>query len=121
MSYFCFEEGAFLYLPGRELLILDLRGRNRARRHNCGKRHSLCLSCAFLGGMISSELAERLQDHDFTLPTPLTRQQARLWKPPTLSGDTAPPGSVNVSTPLAINPRFGSASRRARECKESSR
>ncbi|SRR6266851_3780306 len=101
MSYFCFIEGAFLSLPGRELLILDQRARKRARQHNCGERHSLCLSCAIQGGMISSELAERLQHPDFTLPAPLTREQARLWTSPALSVDTAPPDSLNVSPPPA--------------------
>ncbi len=102
MSRLCFKEGTFLYLPGRELLILDQRARKRARQHNCGERHSLCLLCALLGGMISIELAERLQDADFTLPAPLTGEQARLWAPPTLSVDTAPrPGPPNISLPLA--------------------
>src|SRR5713226_6544155 len=92
MSKLCFKEGAFLYLPGRELLILDQRARKRARQHNCGERHSLCLLCALLGGVISIELGERLQDPDFTLPPPL-------------SVDTTSADSFNVSAPSANQSR----------------
>jgi|HubBroStandDraft_4_1064222.scaffolds.fasta_scaffold12044_4 hypothetical protein len=37
----------------------------------------LCRNCAFTGGIISKNLALRLQDPDFTLAAPLTLQQAR--------------------------------------------
>src|SRR5258708_37818129 len=94
MPKLCFREGTFLYLPRRELLILDQHARSRAKQHNCGERHSLCLLCALLGGMISIELAERPQDPDFILPAPLTREQARLWTPPARGVDTAPPPNL---------------------------
>lgn len=95
MSMWCFKEGVFLFLPASELLILDRRARRRARQHNCGERHSVCLSCALLGGMISSELAERLQDPGFTLPAPLHRRKAKRWKPPASSRvDTTPPALI---------------------------
>jgi hypothetical protein len=80
MSYLCFKEGSFLFLQGRELLILDQHARRRAKRYNCGEQHSVCLFCAMRRGMISPDLAERLQDPHFALP-PLTLEQARRWKP----------------------------------------
>jgi hypothetical protein len=72
-------------------VILDENSRTKARNCRCGEGPYLCRNCAFTGGIISKDLALRLQDSDFALTAPLTLQQARRWTPPGLpsSGERA--------------------------------
>jgi hypothetical protein len=97
MRSWCLKEGDFLYAPGKRLVMASKSKRKRARRLPCRKRPSLCRHCAFVTGIISIDLLEHLVDPDFTLPAPLTREQAKLWVPPTLIVNTGPPESLNVS------------------------
>src|SRR5712692_3099214 len=97
------ERGYFLFLPGKEQVLLGKKARKRARHYWCGERYSLCWLCGVTRDIISPELAVRLLDPDFTLPAPLTREQAKLWTPPTISVDTVAPGSLNVSLPPGLH------------------
>jgi hypothetical protein len=71
MRPWCLEKGDLLYSPGRRIVMASKSKRKRAKRLPCGKRPSLCRHCAFLVGIISIELLERLGDPHFTLPAPL--------------------------------------------------
>jgi hypothetical protein len=48
-------------------VILDEDSRTKARSCRCGEGPYLCRNCAFTGGIISKDLALRLQDSDFAL------------------------------------------------------
>lgn len=76
------ERGYFLYSPSKRLVMASKAKRKRARSLPCGKRPSLCWLCGATNDIISPELAARLLDPDFTLPAPLTREQAKLWTVP---------------------------------------
>jgi hypothetical protein len=64
--------------------VLDADSRAKAGNHRCGQGPWLCPFCALIDGIISKDLAVCLQDSDFALAAPLTRQRARGWTPPSL-------------------------------------
>jgi hypothetical protein len=82
MCPWCLGEGDLLYSPAKRLVMASKSKRKRAKTLPCRKRPSFCWPCAFLAGIISEELAARLQDAHFALPAPLSLQQARRWPRP---------------------------------------
>jgi hypothetical protein len=84
MRPWCLTEGDLLFPSSIEWVILDEDSRAKARNRRCGEGPYLCRNCAFIGAIISKDLAQRLQDSAFALAAPLTLQQARGWTPPSL-------------------------------------
>jgi len=84
MRPWCLTEGDLLFPSSIEWVILDADSRAKARNQRCGEGPYLCRICALIDGIISVDLAVGLQDSDFALAAPLTRQRARGWTPPGL-------------------------------------
>jgi hypothetical protein len=74
--------GEFLFLSRKGEVTLTRSARQTARERYCGELHARCLLCGIKDTIISEELALALQNPEFALPAPLTREQARRWKPP---------------------------------------
>ncbi len=78
-DYLCVGKGEFLVLSSMQQVFLTRRARKAARRRDCGERHSLCANCGYLRRIISLDLLKHVADAEFTLPAPLTFQQAKRW------------------------------------------